>query len=33
MSSFNEHSLEMAIMELFELQGYSTHDSSLKIHP
>ena len=23
MSNFNEHSLEMAIMELFEQQGYS----------
>lgn len=23
MSSFNEHALEMAIMELFEQQGYS----------
>ena len=23
MSHFNEHKLEMAIMELFELQGYS----------
>jgi hypothetical protein len=31
MSSFNEHSLEMAIMELFEQQGYSTHEGSLKL--
>ena len=33
MSNFNEHSLEMAIMELFEQQGYSTHEGSLKLHP
>ena len=27
MSHFNEHTLEMAIMELFEQQGYRTHVS------
>ena len=31
MSHFNEHSLEMAIMELFEGQGYS-HQSGETIH-
>ena len=31
MSHFNEHSLEMAIMELFEQQGYS-HVNGETIH-